>query len=344
MKMKLVCAMVSGLLVAPWAHAEEALKSEGGIISHAAHQLSGGIAAGYYKTTNTGSDDTDNFQVSDVLLQFSRAASSQGVGYTLGFGSLAAISVLDGGVNNSTTYADFGVQYGWVSVVPVDGLTIDAGKLATNVGYEVTPSLTNPHMTLAALWNGQPAYYPGLRVSYAIGDVTVFGEVSDDTVTVNGTTATAANSIGVKGSAAGIDYVASYYNYSGAKNIVDVIASTKLGEIPVAINLDYHMLDDAAKVSGNDDNAYGVALYAKPSFGAVSVPVRVEYMNDGTSGIYGVDTGYTLTVTPTYTFPDNSFVRAEVSYVTTDNEIFSDKNGAPEDTKTSFGVQAGVLF
>ena len=74
-------------------------------------------------------------------------------------------------------------------------------------------------------------------------------------------------------------------------------------------------------------------------------PRRVEYLSDGTSGIYyGVDTAYTLTVTPTYNYTENTFVRAEVSYVSSDNAVFADKDGLPEDTKTSFAVQAGYTF
>lgn len=345
MKMKLVCVVVSGLLMAPLVQAEDAPKPAGGILSHAAHQLSGGIAAGYFASNNTGSKNNDAFQVTDVLLQLSRASSTQGVGYTAGLGSLAAISVLEGGVATPTTYAGYGLQYGWVTVTPVKGVSIDAGKLATNVGYEVAPSLTNPHMTIAAIWNGQPVYYPGVRASYALGATTMFAEVSNDTLTMNNATATSANSVGAKGSAGGVDYVASYYNYVGAKDLVDLIASTKLGDVPVAINVNYHMLDSKAKVAGQDDSAYGVALYAKPSMGAVAVPVRAEFLKDGTSGVYGgMDSGYTLTVTPTYTFPDNTFVRAEVSYVKTDNKLFTDKDGVAQNTKTSFGVQAGVLF
>lgn len=345
MKMKYVSAVVGCLVLSPVSYAEDAVKAGGGIIAHAAHQLSGGIAAGYFNSSNTGSTNNDAFQVTDVLLQLSRAASTQGVGYTAGLGSLAAVSVLEGGVAAPTTYAGYGLQYGWVTVTPVSGLTIDAGKLATNVGYEVAPSLTNPHMTLAAIWNGQPVYYPGVRASYALGSTTLFAEVNNDTLTLNSVSSSSANSLGVKGTAAGLDYVASLYNYVGTRNMVDLIASTKLGGVPVAINVDYHMLDDKAKVPGKDDSAYGVALYAKPTMGAVTVPVRAEFMKDGTSMVYGgVDSGYTFTVTPTYTFPDNTFVRAEVSYVKADNKIFKNKDLVAQDTKTSFGVQAGVLF
>jgi len=79
-----------------------------------------------------------------------------------------------------------------------------------------------------------------------------------------------------------------------------------------------------------------------------TVPVRVEYLNDGTSGIYGVgDTGYTFTVTPTYHATENTFVRGELAYIKAKDKVFVDDKGtlpATEDTNTSFALQAGVTF
>ncbi|HFE32133.1 MAG TPA: porin, partial [Gammaproteobacteria bacterium] len=46
----------------------------------------------------------------------------------------------------------------------------------------------------------------------------------------------------------------------------------------------------------------------------------------------------------TYNFSDNTFVRAELSMVSSDNKIFTDDNGNQEDTKTSFALQAGFIF
>ncbi|MDH5300045.1 MAG: porin [Gammaproteobacteria bacterium] len=306
--------------------------------------LKGGMTAGYFYSDNTGSSNTDNFHVSDMLIELSDEAKTGGVGFKAGFGSMSAITILDGGVNNSAGFSTFGLQYGSVDFAPIEGLTISAGKLATNIGYEVTPSYANAHATIAALWGGQPVYYPGIRASYSLGDVSVYAETNNDTLKLGNSTATNAYAVGVSGSAGSLNYMASYYDYDKAKNIVDVIVSTTVGNIDLAINADYHMLDSEAKVAGQDDSAMGVALYIKPTYGKMSYPVRIEYMSDGTSGIYGFDSATTYTITPTYSPSANTFVRAEVSMVQSTNKVFADKDGVATDSKTNVALQAGYRF
>ncbi len=326
---KSILAASIAALTAPGAFA-------GSVISAADINLNGGMTAGYFYTTNTGSNNNENYQVSDFMVELSGEAT-EGVGFVGAFGTMAGITVLDGGVNNSPY--NYGFQYGWLTVAPMEGLTIDAGMLATNIGYEVAPSYANPHATIAALWGGQPVYYPGVRASYDMGDMGFYAEVNDDALG----TASAAWAAGINGDAGALGYAVSYYNYNGYKDLIDVIVSADLGGIPVAANFDYHMLENAPS-AGADDTAFGIALYATPSFGKVVVPVRVEFLSDGTSGIYGVDSATTLTITPTYNFSDNTFVRAELSMVSSDNKIFADDKGVAEDTKTSVAVQAGFTF
>lgn len=309
----------------------------GTITTSADINLNGGMTAGYFNTSNTGSNVSDDYKVSDFMVELSGDAA-KGVGFVGAFGTMAAVTVGDGGVDNSPY--DYGFQYGWLTVAPADGLSIQAGMLATNVGYEVAPSYDNANIAIAALWGGQPVYYPGVRVNYDLGDLGFYVEANNDSLG----TATKAWAAGVSGTADVLDYSVSYYNYNGYKDLIDVIVSADLGGLPVAANIDYHMLENAP-AAGADDTAYGLALYVSPTMGEFSVPVRVEYLSDGTSGIYyGVDTAYTLTVTPTYHYTENTFVRAEVSYVSSDNAVFADKDGLPEDTKTSFAVQAGYTF
>jgi len=242
---------------------------------------------------------------------------------------MATITVMDGGVNNSTVYANNDFQYGWLTVAPAEGITIEAGKLATRVGYEVAPSYGNAHAT----------------ISYDASDsLGFYVEANNDELG----TAKSASAVGVGGNVSGVDYSVSYYRHNGYKDLVDIIVATEIAGMPVAANIDYHMLEEAP-APGADDTAYGVALYVTPTIGAVEIPVRVEFLNDGTSGVYehngkDVDSVRTFTITPTYRYTENSFVRAELSYVSSDNKIFSDDKGVAEDTKTSFAVQAGFTF
>ncbi|MDX1812714.1 MAG: hypothetical protein R3240_12235, partial [Gammaproteobacteria bacterium] len=125
-------------------------------------------------------------------------------------------------------------------------------------------------------------------------------------------------------------------------NTFDLVVSKSVAGIPLGLNIDYITMDEAP--AGLDDNGMGIAIFAAPKVGMVDLPIRVEYISDGTSGIYGFDTGYTLTVTPTLNVSKYAFVRAEFSMVSADNKMFADKDGKLEDTKTSAAFQMGYRF
>jgi len=318
--------------------------------------LSGGFTAGYNYTSNSfgpgPQTDPDDYTVSDFLIDLSGESMNGGVAFTAAYGLLSMPSVWDGGVThpNPTSSPAMGFQYGYVSVPTGGGVTIDAGKLATNIGYEVAPTYANANILLGAVWYEQPVYYTGVRATWGGDGINVYVEANDDTVPHFGSTANNRNAVfGVNGSAGGFNYAVSYENafFSDGKDILDIIVSHTFGGIDTALNLDYLKLDTTPAAPPNaDDSAYGLALYATfPVSSMVSVPVRVEYMNDGTSGLYeGVDTGYTFTVTPTYRPTDTTFVRAELAYISAKNDLFYDDKNKLQGTNTSFALQGGVTF
>lgn len=337
MKMKVIAGLVLSGLGMSMAHAGE-LK-----VANSDMTLAGGIgAAGIYSDnifdsdgTKTHSGNTSDPVVTDFLLELS-ASADKGVGFTAGYGQLMMPSLVSNIENAAPTSS---LQYGWVTVQPMKGLTFDAGKLATKIGYEVANTFANPHIMLGGVWYSQPVYYAGGRVSYAIGETTVFAEINENALSGAGTGYVA----GASGSAAGLSYSVAYATANDKHDILDLIVSGEVAGIPVAANLDYHSYGNAAP--GVDDSGYGLALYATPLTGKFSLPVRIEYMNDGTSGAYGgVDTATSYTVTPTYNFTDNTFVRAEVAYVQADNKIFKDKDNVATDSRTTVAVQAGYKF
>jgi hypothetical protein len=117
------------------------------------------------------------------------------------------------------------------------------------------------------------------------------------------------------------------------------VLGTSVAGIDVAVNFDYQWLDDSAKSAGQDDNGFGVGLYVIPSFGNIKLPIRLEYFDGGTSGIYDGEKGYSFTITPTYSFSDNYYVRAEFAYLNTDTAMFDNK-----DNRTTIALEAGFKF
>ena len=317
--------------------------------------VDGGLTTGYFLSNNTGSSNHDSFKVSNFILGISSQAKDGGIGFNVGFGTVLLATVYDGGLvdNKAIINKNFGPIYAVLSYNPISNLTLDAGLLTTNIGYELATSFTNPNIAYGAVWSAQPFIYPGARITYSVGDVKFYAEANKDKGYVDGATSfstSGAYALGTLGTLYGINYAVSYYDYTAYKNLVDIVLSKSVNDnLDLGINFDYQWLDSTAKVSGKDSKGYGVAGYIIPKFGNFSLPLRVEYVNDGSkgkeSGIYNwVSKAWTITATPTYRPNKNTYIKAEISYIKSDEKIFSDNSVNPKDTKTSAAVELGFLF
>ncbi len=304
--------------------------------------LNGVFSGGYAGTTNP---DNDSFILTNLLLGVS--GSQKGmfeVGFDVAVGGLAMPTVWNGALSvpqsfNFNTYAvdnsAFGIVWGYLSLKPSQMISLDVGLLPTNVGYEVANTYSNPNITLGTTWFAQPVIYPAVRATLEAGPFSLYAEYNQEFGGDN-------FAVGSLGEIAGISYAVSYYDYKDNKNLVDIVGSMSLGIIDLGINFDYQWLDTAP--SGADTSAYGVALYAIPNFGNISLPVRVEYFSEGTTGIYTgasspAKSGYSFTITPTLKPTSNSFIRAEAAYLGTQEKVLNGKN-----SKTTLAVEAGITF
>ncbi|NPA16248.1 outer membrane beta-barrel protein [Persephonella sp.] len=323
--------------------------------------MGGGVTAGYFYVTNNGAgQNTDYFTVSNFVIDLK--GKSGIISYKASFGSVVQPDLLEGTLSKSSS---FGLSYGWVTISPVEGLSIDAGKLTTNIGYELYHTYDNKNYTFGLVWWGQPVTYPGARVNYSVADgVDVYAEYTQDTAgSVFTVSPTDAYAVGVIGSMENVSYAVSYFDYNKTKNLIDVVLSTEIEGFELGLNFDYQWMDDTAKkalqnagATSIDDTAYGIALYVSTKVDVFELPVRIEYVNDGSAtdaagnvvcdGIYGVagDSAWSFTVTPTYRPSANTYVRAEFAYVSTDKKGFSDDKGNAKDSRTVIGVEAGFLF
>ena len=334
-------------------------------------KVDGALTTGYFASNNTGSSNHDSFKVSNFILGLSSDAKDGGIGFNVGFGTVLLPTVYDGGLydingnpvdNKAIINKSFGPIYAVLSYKPISSLTLDAGLLTTNIGYELATSFTNPNITYGAVWSAQPFIYPGARITYAVGDIKFYAEASKDKIYSDGDftkikspsgrdlSLSGAYAVGSLGTLYGVNYAISYYDYTAYKNLVDIVLSKSINDnLDVGINFDYQWLDSTAKASGKDSKGYGVAGYIIPKFGNFSLPVRIEYVNDGSkgkeSGIYSnVSKAWTITATPTFRPTKNTYVRAEVSYVNSDEKKFNDSSRNPKDTKVSAAAEFGFLF
>jgi hypothetical protein len=318
-------------------------------------ELSGGLTTGYFYSTNTGTSNHDDFKVSNFIISLSSQTKDRGIGFTTMFGSILLPTLYDGGItdNKAILNQNFGVLAGYLTYLPFENVSVDAGLLTTNIGYEIATSYANPNITYGSVFNAQPFIYPGVRITYSYKDFKFYGEVNKDKGYLNGSSSlqtSGAYAVGTLGSLYGINYALSYYDYTAYKNLIDLVLSKSLNQnLDIALNVDYQWLDNTAKQQGHDKYGYGIAFYIIPKFENISLPVRVEYIKDGSkgkeSGIYNsVASGYSFTITPTFKPSKNTFIRVETSYFKTDNKVFQDKSGNPKDSKLSGAVELGLLF
>lgn len=306
-------------------------------------ELYGGVSAGYFFTTNEGSKDSDDaFQLTNALVGLKgEVGDSIKLGFDLAVGQ-SFQGTIDAPLSGSSAYTDtFGVVWGYLTLKPMEKLSLDAGVLTTNVGYELADTYSNPNITFGEVWWAQPFIYPGARATFDLTDkISLYAEYNKQ---FNGDNF----ALGSLGELGPVSYGITYFDYNDTdssgtnKNLVDVVLGMNAGSIDLGLNFDYQWLDDSAKSPGQDDSAYGVALYITPNLGQLSVPVRLEYFDSGTSGIYLDNKGYTLTITPTLKPTENTFVRGEVAYISTDNKVFK---GGTKDNKTTLAVELGFTF
>ena len=352
---KYLVSLSSLLLLGGLSFSEE--KKEFQVISSVPITISGGITGGYFWTNNQapGNDSDDKLQLSNGILEFSGEFGKDiKFGFDIALGSVLMPSIWDGGQGDPMRYSfssgaiateGAGIVWGYAIFKPYKGISIDAGVLPTNVGYEVANTYANPNITLGLVWYAQPVIYEGARISFDLNELAniplgFYAEYNQEYNSDN-------FAVGINGEFAGLSFALSYYDYRSDRNLVDLVLGYSIANVDLGLNFDYQWLDDSAKSPGQDDSAYGVALYFIPKFetgkGEVSIPVRLEYFDEGTSGIYssGGENGYSITVTPTYRPISNGFIRAEVAYVSTDKKIFK---GGTKDNKTTLAVEIGFTF
>ena len=291
---------ITGMLAAA------AIFSTGTLAGELPFEVHGGVSAGYQYTDG----DNEGFFVSNALVEISKEAKD-GIGFTAAFGFLQ-------NWNPSSTGDAFGIQYAYLTL-PFGKLTLDAGIIPTLVGYEVANTYANPNINIATIWNGQPVYYGGARATYNLGDESVWVEVNDD-----GTDG--AWSIGGSGDLGSVNIIASYYAYNIGRDIVDIILSSTVGGIDVALNFDYQIND------GDGDDGYGVAFYIIPKLGGIDIPIRIESFDPGDTDAY-TDQGWDIAITPTLKL-GNGYARAEIFY--------TDYDAAGSDTQVA--VEFGATF
>ncbi len=385
---KVLSLAAAGLLAAGAAQAGTLTVANSDIV------LYGGVSASYdYQDNDHVAGGTtftkDNFRVSTFAIGLMKKADANSpIGFNAAFASfsvptvLASPRVINGGsLISSGSTSTFQPWLAYVTIAPVEGLSIDAGLLWNKFG-EAPLTILNPNYNRGILFTGHPVLYAGARVNYDAGIAKVYAGYNQGGGLRQGSTASfgynpsdaveAGVLIDLSGMAGnGVKLGLHTYNESKGRDLYVACIKADAGVAKIGIEIDYTKLDDEADRSNTtatgahqpfgtdaqaDSSAWGIAFNIDPVISPqISVPIRIEYVDNGDSsandmwgsGIYltGKKSAWSFTITPTYKPTKNTFARVEFSYISTDQKVFTDnKAGSSDDSRTSLAFEAGFLF
>ena len=329
--------------------------------------VSGFVDAFYSRNLNQPSNRTNklrNFDIADNQFNLSLAEivlqkKAEPIGFRLDADFGTTNDVVQGiapyGAMPFSTLTN--IQQAYVTaILPIGaGLTVDAGKFVTHMGYEVIESKDNWNYSRSMLFAwAVPYYHTGIRFTYPVA-----GNFTAAFHLVNSWNTTTDNngfkSLGlmlnyaVSGSTALILNVMDGVeepdpNIAGKKTVFDLILTHQLTDaLALAANADY---GDERTLNGLAPWK-GVAAYARYAIDSVSaIAVRAEIFDDpmGYATSLNVPQLQIKEVTGTYEykFSNSLLVRGEARYDFASAEIF-DKKSPRNLTKAQGTVLIGVV-
>ena len=253
-------------------------------------------------------------------------------------------------IAHGRTSGSFKPWLAFVSWIPVPGLTIDAGLLWDQFG-ERALTILNPNIHRGVVFTAHPVLFAGARATYDLGMAKVYLGYNQGGGLLQGVIGVSdAFEAGVLFNVENIAIGLHTYDEAMGRNLYVLEAKGKVGEIGAGLELDYIRKDDSIQAPGVDDSAWGVAINVNPSLGDIALPIRVEYVSNGNSGLFltGNDTTWTFTITPTYKPTANTFVRVELGYVSSDQDVYyespGDEPGNGTSSRTVASLELGFAF
>jgi len=340
--------------------------------------LYGGVSASYdwqntdHVVSNFDNDgNNDAFHVTTFAIGLMKKADANSpIGFNAAFASFEVPTLIASPkvINDKNLIAhgkttDFKPWLAYVTIAPVEGLSIDAGLLWNKFG-EAPLTILNRNYNRGILFTGHPVVYAGARATYNLGIAEVYAGYNQGGGLLQqnvkdaweaGISFNLKDLIGIGGKV-GLHT----YDEAEGRNLYVLCTHVDFGFIESGIEVDYTTLDDAAKrhpSKNADDSAWGVALNINidlldAQIANVTFPIRIEYVDNGDSndalgsGIYltGKKGAWSFTVTPTWKPTKNTFARVEAAYISTDQKVFEEDDGTTKDNRLNLAFEAGFLF
>jgi hypothetical protein len=307
--------------------------------------ITGGISAGYFYASNPGEDtEEDAFLLSNLLVEISTSDEELPIGFTGAFGETSTHSILGTPENNT----DFDIEYASLTLRPVKEMSFEIGLLQPNAGYENTYTYNNKNILLGATASQQPYNAYGARIGYDVNGLCLWGgyfrERLDDE---EYNSPDSAWEIGLSTPVGENTLSLYHYNIKDQRSVSGAVIERTINDIDLALNIDYWRWSNPMNELYESHSSFGGAFYICPNFGNFSIPLRLEYINQKNSQIFieNPDTKdiYTVTVSPTWHYNENTYIRAEAAYVKADGG-FVDEDGRIRDNRINCAIELGFTF
>lgn len=320
----------------------------------------GGALTGYtiYTNNKAGTDKKIRYDVGSAIISISKPAEP--VGFTL-MGGAYAVPVVGVGIPKTSTTTDLfsPLPVAYLEFAPVKGLSIQAGKLPTIIGYESAFTYLNKYIQRGLIWNMQPVINHGVRLTYSADLFNIKVGINDGFYTLSTTHAKPAleGSIGLtptKDSSLSFNFIlpdkSSRPNstaYPANKREYNAVATYNIGPLSLGADLMYvEAPRDVEAQVPEKAKASGGCIHFSYDLKPFTISSRIEYVKDNSDaggidlvGLGDGNKGWTFTITPLYT-KGPLLIRGEFSYVNADRP-FSVNN---KKNQMRVGMEVGFLF
>jgi hypothetical protein len=310
--------------------------------------------------SNNKTDENEKktrYDVGSTIISLSKPAEP--FGFTL-IGGAYAVPVVGLALSKTSESTDLfsPIPVAYVEYSPMKGLSIQAGKLPTIIGYESAFTYQNNYIQRGLVWNMQPVINNGVRLTYSTELFFVKLGVNDGFYTLStthpklaleaslGLTPIKEGSIALNVLLPDKDSSPNNTANPSNKRELNLVASYTLDKLSLGADLLYVEAPKSDKANVPEKaKASGVALHLSYDLKPFKLSGRIEYVKDNSDNTDLVGLGkdgikaWTFTVTPAYTHGP-LLLRSELSYVKA-NQHFT-LNGKKDQTRV--GVEVGFMF
>ncbi len=297
------------------------------------------------------------YDAGSAIISLSKPAEP--FGFTL-LGGAYAVPVVGVALSKTSESTDpfSPIPVAYLEYSPMKGLSVQAGKLPTIIGYESALTYLNNNIQRGLVWNMQPVINNGVRLTYSTDLFFVKFGVNDGFYTLSTTDPKPAleASLGltpIKDGSIALNVIFpdkdSRPNDTADpsnKRELNLVASYTLDKLSLGADLLYVEAPRSIRAGvPAKAKASGVALHASYDLKPFKLSGRIEYVKDNSDGntdLVGLNDGnkgWTFTATPAYT-KGPLFLRGEFSYVKADQPFTL--NGKKDQIR--MGAEVGLMF